>query len=346
MSVNDTEMRVIGELLAATRKAHSPRALARTIEGALGTRMAMSAELRGVIEQVIAAASRHVEVVQRLAALTRAQTMHRAVGPAPAIIAHSAVMRAVMEQVDRVARYSTTVLVLGESGSGKEVVAREIHARSMRGHRPMLTVNCGALPDGLIESELFGHERGAFSGAERTHLGVFERAHRSTLFLDEIGELSSAAQAKLLRVLEDKRVMRVGGAEAIDVDVRVIAATNRSLQSMVEHGTFRADLWYRLDVVAIRVPPLRERLAAYHWPGNVRELRNVLERARIVGALDLPAVRSHGLDAAIRDAIESALRATAGKIYGRDGAAALLGLPPATLQSKMQKLGIERRRFT
>jgi transcriptional regulator with GAF, ATPase, and Fis domain len=249
-------------------------------------------------------------------------------------------------------------------------------------------VNCGAIPEALIESELFGHERGAFTGAERRHIGVFERAHRGTLLLDEIGELPAAAQVKLLRVLQHRRFRRVGGTEEIEVDVRLIAATHRSLGALVRDGTFREDLRYRIDVFAIAVPPLRERrediallvqalvtqlsarlalpspsisrsviaqLKAYEWPGNVRELENVLESALIVGdgkrlEPSLPPAtdgrrRERRFDAAVAQVIESALRATRGKIYGADGAAARLGLKPATLQSKMQRLGIRRATF-
>jgi len=252
----------------------------------------------------------------------------------------------------------------------------------------MLQINCGAIPDALVESELFGHERGAFTGADRTRAGVFERAHRSTLLLDEVGELPPAAQVKLLRVLQERRVRRVGGSDPIDVDVRVIAATHRPLAALVRAGQFREDLYYRLDVFAIALPPLRERaedlgplvaalvadlatrlgiaappisravmarLASHDWPGNVRELANVLESALILGGgralelLDTLGRARHGarpaFETAVREAIESALRATRGKIYGRDGAAARLGLKPPTLQSKMRKLGIDRARF-
>ncbi|NVB84545.1 MAG: sigma-54-dependent Fis family transcriptional regulator [Kofleriaceae bacterium] len=354
--------------------------------------------LRAALAPAIELALNHVRVVRRVADLSR-QAHSRArelsaeigmVGLQPTLVTRSPAMRAVAERVAAVARHATTVLVIGESGTGKERIATEIHDQSMRRHRPFVALNCGAIPESLIESELFGHERGAFTGAERTRAGAFERAHRGTLLLDEIGELSAAAQVKLLRVLQERRVRRVGGAAEIEVDVRVIAATNRRLDDMVREGAFREDLFYRLAVFEIVVPPLRERvddiapladaileaharrlglvkpqltraivgrLEAHAWPGNVRELENVLEAALIVGdgKLELPAElgrgagsRRAGLDfaSASRAAIEAALRACRGKIYGTDGAAARLGLEPSTLQSKMKRLGIERGTFT
>ncbi|MDX2088427.1 MAG: sigma-54 dependent transcriptional regulator [Kofleriaceae bacterium] len=308
------------------------------------------------------------------------------------LVARSAAMRAAVTRAELVARHATTVLLLGESGSGKEVLAREIHRLSQRANRPIIQVNCGAMPDALVESELFGHERGAFTGADRTHVGAFERAHGGTLVLDEVGELPLSAQVKLLRVLQERHIRRVGGEAQIEVDVRLIAATNRPLAAMVEQGSFREDLYYRLDVFTVRVPSLRERrgdlgplvaalvselarklgvevppiprsvlkrLEAHDWPGNVRELMNVLETAMILGggtALELPDEfprRSRpvadgaqgGFDAAVGNAIADALRRSRGKIYGRGGAAELLGLKPGTLQSKMRKLGIERTSF-
>jgi transcriptional regulator with GAF, ATPase, and Fis domain len=360
---------------------------------ATGPLPAIDGDARDAIAQVIAAAARHLDVIARVAdASRRAHAENRELraerrDPGVAIVARSDAMRAALARVERVARHPTTVLLAGESGTGKEVIAREIHRRSPRAHRPLVELDCGAIPDALVESELFGHERGAFTGADRVHVGAFERAHRGTLVLDEVGELPAAAQAKLLRALQERRIRRVGGEREIDVDVRLIAATNRSLATMVEQGAFRADLLYRLDVFAIRVPPLRERRAdlgplvaalvaelaaqlglatppiprallarldAHHWPGNVRELRNVLETALILGdgatldlADELPrrATRGTGFDGAVRTAIEDALRTTRGKIYGHGGAAALLGLKPATLQSKMRKLGIARAAF-
>lgn len=225
-------------------------------------------------------------------------------------------LRAVMERVDLVARSDTPVLILGETGSGKEVVARAIHRRSPRSAGPFLRVNCGAIPPELIDSELFGHERGSFTGAVATRQGWFERAEGGTLFLDEIGELSPAAQVRLLRVLQDGSVQRVGGQRSLTVDVRVVAATHRDLHAMVTQGSFRQDLWYRVAVFPIRLPALRERtqdipalathfalqaaqrlglapqvprpeemalLVDYPWPGNVRELAAVMERAAILG---------------------------------------------------------------
>ena len=360
-----------------------------------------SAEFRTVLGQIVETARRHMTVVQRVADLSRRAHVEsrelraslERLDPHTDVVARSPAMRAALERVQRVATYPTTVLLTGESGSGKEVLAREVHRRSPRSHRPMLQLNCGAIPENLIESELFGHERGAFTGADRVHVGLFERAHRATLFLDEVGELPLAAQVKLLRVLQERQIRRVGGTAVIDVDVRLIAATNRNLVAMVSDGTFREDLYYRLDVFMIRVPPLRDRradfaalvgaligqlaskldisppqvtraalgrLEAYDWPGNVRELMNVLETALILGggsSLELPEelVRRTGrksaevagprFSLAMRTTIEESLRATRGKIYGTDGAAARLGLKPGTLQSKMKKLGIRRTEF-
>ena len=217
--------------------------------------------------------------------------------------------------VARAARTTMPALVLGETGTGKELVARALHDRSPRSQAPFRALNCASIPSNLIESILFGHERGAFTGADRTGRGIFELAHGGTLFLDEVGELSSSAQAALLRVLESKRVMRIGGAVELPVDVRVVAATHRNLPAMLIGGTFREDLLFRLDALTLSVPPLRERteeilplaerfltqarqhwhtsarrfapaaseaLLGYAWPGNVRQLRNVIERASVV----------------------------------------------------------------
>lgn len=225
-------------------------------------------------------------------------------------------LKGVMERVNLVARSDATVLLLGETGSGKEIIARTLHERSPRSQGPFIRVNCGAIPPDLIDSELFGHERGSFTGAAGQHRGWFERADRGTLFLDEIGELPPAAQVRLLRVLQDGTLYRVGGEEPLQVDVRVVAATHRDLAAMVANGSFRQDLWYRIAVFPIAIPPLRERqsdipalaehfarraavklglplqlptagdielLRSYAWPGNVRELAAVIERAAILG---------------------------------------------------------------
>ncbi len=232
------------------------------------------------------------------------------------LLGSSAIMREVFERLERVGRTDVTVLLTGESGTGKELAARALHAVSTRQQRPLVALNCSALPTELVESELFGHARGAFTGAVRDHGGLFEAAHGGTLFLDEIGDLGIGAQAKVLRALESGEVQRVGGTKPARVDVRVIAATNRPLERMVAEGTFREDLLYRLNVVVISLPPLRARpqdipmlaqhflrqmgtkhphiaqriseeamacLVAHAWPGNVRELRNVLEGALVLG---------------------------------------------------------------
>jgi transcriptional regulator with GAF, ATPase, and Fis domain len=231
------------------------------------------------------------------------------------IVGESEPMRQFFSQIEVVAPADSTVLLVGETGTGKEVVARAIHAGSRRASNPFVPVNCAALPDTLVESELFGHERGAFTGALARKPGKFELADRGTLFLDEIGDLPSEAQAKLLRVLQEREVQRVGGTRPVAVNVRLIAATNQDLAACMEHGRFRTDLYYRLSVFPIRLPPLRERrddipvlvrhfvrrfaerlhkpapnvasgamaqLIAYDWPGNVRELQNVVERAVIL----------------------------------------------------------------
>jgi DNA-binding NtrC family response regulator len=225
-----------------------------------------------------------------------------------AVIASPA-MRRLMEMVERVARTSAAVLIIGETGSGKEIVARAIHHFSLRSSRPWIDVNCGALPEQLLESELFGHEKGAFSGAESAKPGLFEMAHTGTLFLDEIGELEPRMQVKLLRVLDGAPYFRVGGQRKVTVDTRILAATNRPLEDEVRAGRFRGDVFHRLNQVQLRVPPLRERredigplaeyflkqhseraylaedaleaLVRYDWPGNVRELRNAVTASLI-----------------------------------------------------------------
>ncbi len=312
------------------------------------------------------------------------------------IIGASSGLRDVMRQVVQVAPTGSPVLILGETGAGKEVVARSIHERSSHSQGPILRVNCGAIPSELVDSELFGHERGSFTGASGQRSGWFERADGGTLFLDEVGELPLAAQVRLLRVLQDGVFERVGGARALKVDVRIVAATHRDLGAMVRTGQFREDLWYRINVFVIRLPPLRERLddiaaladhfaaraarrfgvaslrvrpgdlellKRYAWPGNVRELSAVIERAAILGeGHGLDVERSLGvrvdaeppstttgafqtLDEAMRAHIERALARSHGRIDGKTGAAALLGLHPNTLRSRMHKLGVDWSRF-
>ncbi|EPL6453990.1 MULTISPECIES: sigma 54-interacting transcriptional regulator [Providencia] len=231
------------------------------------------------------------------------------------IIFQSAAMRNVLDQVDLVARSDSTVLILGETGTGKELIARAIHRLSDRHRRAIIKMNCAAIPSGLLESDLFGHDKGAFTGATTTHIGRFEMADKSTLFLDEIGDMPLELQPKLLRVLQEREIERIGGNKVIPVDVRLIAATNRDLKGMTDEREFREDLYYRLNVFPIIIPPLRERpedipllathftqkiaqrmnrkieciprealaqLSLYPWPGNVRELENVIERAVIL----------------------------------------------------------------
>jgi formate hydrogenlyase transcriptional activator len=308
------------------------------------------------------------------------------------IVGSSAPMREVLRQVEKVAPSDSTVLILGETGTGKELIARALHRRSKRAARAFIRVNCGAIPQSLIASELFGHEKGAFTGALQRRVGRFESADGGTLFLDEIGELPLETQIALLRVLQEREFERVGSNHPIPTDVRLIAATNRDLQSAVTAGTFRQDLFYRLNVFPIAMPSLRERaddipllveyfagrfakangknirnigkqtlelLRTYPWPGNIRELQNVVERAVILTESDtftvdeswlkLDAVEGRqpheGLSVlADREVemIEAALAETHGRIAGPAGAAAKLGIPRQTLESKIKRLGIDK----
>jgi len=317
------------------------------------------------------------------------------------IIGDSEPLGRVIEDVKRVAGTEATVLILGETGTGKELIARSIHSKSRRSDKPFVKVNCPAIPANLIESEFFGHEKGAFTGATNRREGRFSVADGGTIFLDEIGELSTDLQSKLLRVLQEGEFEPVGSSKTIKVDVRVIAATNRDLLKEVKGGRFREDLYYRLNVFQIELPPLRERagdieklaraftdkyskrngitvnpltkqdiarLESYPWPGNIRELQNVMERAVITatgGRLNLeralPASRDDivtGLDPGTADDgaqvfsdkelkelerknIVRALEKTGWKVAGKDGAAAILGIPTSTLNSKMKSLGID-----
>jgi formate hydrogenlyase transcriptional activator len=319
------------------------------------------------------------------------------------IVGSSKALRAVLSQVGKVAPTDSTVMILGETGTGKELIAGAIHKRSKRSTKAFIRINCAAIPPSLIASELFGHEKGAFTGALQRRLGRFESADGGTIFLDEIGDLPSDTQVALLRVLQEREFERVGSSRPISIDVRVIAATNRDLEAAVAAGTFRQDLFYRLNVFPLRVPALRERkddipllveylveryakrvgkrisyikkktldlFQGYDWPGNIRELQNVIERAVILSdgetfSIDeawlqgKPSEVSQGVHllpgnlAEVekefadreRELIEAALLACAGRVSGDGGAAAKLGIPAQTLDSKIATLGIDKRRF-
>jgi formate hydrogenlyase transcriptional activator len=312
------------------------------------------------------------------------------------IVGSSEALRKVLRQVDKVAHSDSTVLILGETGTGKELIARAIHKRSNRGERAFIGVNCAAIPVSLIASELFGYEKGAFTGATQRRLGRFESANGGTIFLDEVGDLPPEIQIALLRVLQEREIERVGSSTPIPVDVRVLAATHRDLNALVAEGKFRQDLLYRLNVVPIEMPSLRDRATdipllveyfidrfgkkagkkirtidrktlklfqAYDWPGNVRELQNVIERAVILCEGDTfcvdetwlkrepPQVASPrvALNGALlrqeKEMIEAALAESRGRISGPTGAAAKLGLPTQTLDSKIKRLRINKYRF-
>jgi PAS domain S-box-containing protein len=311
------------------------------------------------------------------------------------IVGESPALQAVLALIVKVAPTDSTVLVTGETGTGKELVARAIHKKSQRDARAFVSVNCAAIPPSLVTSELFGHEKGAFTGAMQRRLGRFELAEGGTIFLDEIGELPPETQIALLRVLQEREFERVGSSKPIRANVRVIAATNRDLKRAVEAGTFRSDLYYRLNVFPIDVPPLRarkedipllveyfinryatkagkrikginaaalERLKSYQWPGNIRELQNVIERSVIVCEGDnfavdeswlsrrpaepiQPGVLSRIPAVQEKQAIEAALAESQGRVSGPSGAAARLGIPPSTLDSKIRALGIKKARF-
>jgi formate hydrogenlyase transcriptional activator len=312
------------------------------------------------------------------------------------IVGSSAALRAVLSQVAKVAPTDSTVLISGETGTGKELIARAVHKRSNRSARAFIRVNCAAISPSLIASELFGHERGAFTGALQRHLGRFESADGGTIFLDEVGDLPPETQVALLRVLQEREFERVGGSQTVSVDVRVLAATNSDLSAAVAEGTFRQDLFYRLNVFPIRIPALRERaddipllvgylidryaqkagkkirsinketldlFQTYEWPGNIRELQNVIERAVILcdgetfsvdetwltpvapksAATSVPLVAN--LVEREKEMVETALREAEGVVGGPTGAAAKLGIPRQTLESKIRKLGINRHSF-
>jgi PAS domain S-box-containing protein len=313
------------------------------------------------------------------------------------IVGTSRALQAVLSRISKVAPSDSTVLITGETGTGKELVARAIHRRSHRRSRAFVSVNCAAIPRDLIASELFGHEKGAFTGATQQRLGRFELANGGTIFLDEVGDLPAETQVALLRVLQEHEFERVGGTRSVRADVRVIAATNRDLQAAISAGSFRSDLFYRLNVFPIEIPALRERkedihllveyfidryarkagkrittvdketlrlLDSYPWPGNIRELQNVIERSVIVCETEnfsvdeswLPQQPSNGkmesqiylakkVEAQEKEMIEAALRESQGRVFGPSGAAAKLGIPRSTLESKIRSLKINKNRF-
>jgi formate hydrogenlyase transcriptional activator len=305
------------------------------------------------------------------------------------VIGDSECIRRVLKKAEQVAGTDSTALVLGETGTGKELIAQTIHDYSRRRNRVMVKVNCAALPASLVESELFGREKGAFTGALTREIGRFELANGSTILLDEIGELPLELQSKLLRVLQEGEFERLGGPKTIKIDVRVIAATSRNLQQAVREGRFREDLFYRLNVFPITIPPLRERsedipalvwhfvnklsqrmgrsiesihaptmeaLKTYYWPGNIRELRNVIERYLITNTstvfrAELPAPELDGgrtqgqtFEEVERNHILHIMELVGWRVRGDGGAAEILGLKPTTLESRMQKLGLVRRK--
>lgn len=316
--------------------------------------------------------------------------------PYAGIIGQSAALREVLQLVEMVAPSDSTVLLVGETGTGKDLIAHAVHNRSRRAKQPFVKLNCAAIPAGLLESELFGHERGAFTGAIAQKTGRLELADRGSLFLDEIGDLPLELQPKLLRVLQDKEFERLGSTRTRRVDVRVVAATNRALEEMIVEKQFRLDLYYRLNVFPISIPPLRERLedipsltkyfvrqfahemnkridaisaetmsalGQHPWPGNIRELQNVIERAVVVhqrGNLNIKKswlsgepLQSRATRPVLlrrspveeRDRIRAALAETRGRVSGPLGAAAKLGMPPSTLESKIRAMNIDKYRF-
>ena len=264
-------------------------------------------ELRLIVERALTDQELQREVKQLRAQVVQRYAFHNLIGKSPS-------MQGIYSKIEQVADSRTTVLITGESGTGKELVAKALHYNSSRRERPFIALNCAALPETLIESELFGHEKGSFTDATARRVGQFELAHTGTLFLDEIGDLSAMTQAKLLRVLQEREFTRVGGVQSIKVDVRILTATNKNLEELVRKGQFREDLYYRINVIALYLPPLRERgedipllakhflakrieednrppqefskdavelLSRYPWPGNVREMENIIEQAFI-----------------------------------------------------------------
>jgi PAS domain S-box-containing protein len=312
------------------------------------------------------------------------------------IVGTSPALKTVLSHISKVAQSDSTVLISGETGTGKELVARAIHRKSGRTLRPFVSVNCAVIPRDLVASELFGHEKGAFTGASRQRLGRFELANGGTIFLDEVGELPIETQIALLRVLQEREFERVGGTRRIHVDVRIIAATNRDLQAAITDGSFRRDLFYRLHVFPIQTPALRERredipllveyfidhyarkagknitsvdkttlqvLQSYAWPGNIRELQNIIERSVILSDSEALSVQEswfpenlmllepknvrelNAIQRRTKSMIEAALRESRGRVFGPSGAAAKLGIPRSTLESKIRSLKIDKNRF-
>jgi formate hydrogenlyase transcriptional activator len=312
------------------------------------------------------------------------------------IVGSSPALQTVLSSVVKVAPTDSTVLITGETGTGKELIARAIHKHSQRSGQAFISVNCASIPSSLIASELFGHEKGAFTGAMQRRQGRFESAHSGTIFLDEVGELPAETQIALLRVLQERQFERVGGNRILSTDVRVIAATNRDLMAAIAAGMFRADLFYRLNVFPIEVPPLRKRkedipmlveyfvkryaektgkhirkidmntlemCKSYPWPGNIRELQNIVERSVILCSGDTfwietawlvsvqprrPELAGPLLDTLQnqeRKMIETALAESKGKVAGPEGAAAKLGIPRSTLDTKIRQLGIDKHKF-
>nr|WP_290427177.1 sigma-54 dependent transcriptional regulator [Mucilaginibacter aquariorum] len=315
-------------------------------------------------------------------------------GELKSIIGSSPAITDILNSVKIVSRSDTAVLILGESGTGKELIAQAIHKLSDRKNKPLIVVNCGALPSNLIESELFGHEKGSFTGAYNKRIGKFEQADGGTIFLDEIGELPMDLQVKFLRVLQEKEIERIGG-NAKKIDVRIIAATNRNLEEEISAGRFRLDLYYRLNIFPINLPPLRERrsdilllanyflkkyadkqgktitgfsdeviaiMKQYSWPGNVRELENMMERSvllsmgTLINSLILPKDkgspiieieidRVKTMEENERDHILATLAKCDWKVYGEGGAAEMLNINVSTLNSRMKKLGIDKKHY-
>jgi PAS domain S-box-containing protein len=364
---------VSGAVRDVTERARAGEALRKAFE-----------EIKGLRDQL------YEENIALREEIDKASMFEEIVGISPAL-------RTVLSRVSKVAPTDSTVLITGETGTGKELIARAVHRRSQHSSRVFISVNCAAIPRDLIASELFGHEKGAFTGATQRRLGRFELAEGGTIFLDEVGELPTETQIALLRVLQEHEFERVGGTGSIRTNVRVIAATNRDLKAAIAGGAFRSDLFYRLNVFPIEIPPLRERredipvlveyfidryaknagknirgvnkkslelLQSYPWPGNIRELQNVIERSVIVcdtesfsvdeswlsrqsissepkGQLEL----SRKLAAQEREMIEVALRESGGRVSGPSGAAAKLGIPGSTLDSKIRSLRINKNRF-